>query len=174
MSKISLSKLGLSKNTSLVGIDINGQKVEVKQYLPVGEKLDLISQIINSSVDDNGFYNPCKVHIYTIVYLLCSYTNISVTEKQREDVLKLYDLMVGNGLANKVVAVLPVDEYEFILQGVDEAIKSIYSYKNSAMGIFEAISRDYSDLDLNASEIQKKLADPENMALLKDVLDKLG
>jgi hypothetical protein len=29
-------------------------------------------------------------------------------------------------------------------------------------------------LDLDATKIQEKLADPENMALLKDVLNKLG
>ena len=32
----------------------------------------------------------------------------------------------------------------------------------------------HTNLNLNASEIQKKLGDPENMALLRDVLAKLG
>ena len=51
---------------------------------------------------------------------------------------------------------------------------NIVAYRNSAMGIMEAISADYSNLDLNATDIQKKLNDPDNMALLKDVLTKLG
>jgi hypothetical protein len=42
------------------------------------------------------------------------------------------------------------------------------------MGILDNVVNDYSNLDLNASEIQKKLGDPENMALLRDVLAKLG
>ena len=42
------------------------------------------------------------------------------------------------------------------------------------MGILENISADYSNLNLDATEIQNKLADPNNMALLKDVLAKLG
>ena len=42
------------------------------------------------------------------------------------------------------------------------------------MGILDNVVNDYSNLNLDASEIQKKLADPDNMALLKDVLAKLG
>lgn len=42
------------------------------------------------------------------------------------------------------------------------------------MGILDTISQDYSNLNLEASAIQEKLADPENMTLLKSVLSKLG
>jgi hypothetical protein len=42
------------------------------------------------------------------------------------------------------------------------------------MGILDIISQDYSNLNFDASAIQEKLADPENMALLRQVLDKLG
>ena len=42
------------------------------------------------------------------------------------------------------------------------------------MGILENISTDYSNLNLDASAIQQKLADPENMELLRSILSKLG
>jgi hypothetical protein len=42
------------------------------------------------------------------------------------------------------------------------------------MGIMENIANDYSDLDFDATEIQKKIGDPNNMELLKAVLSKLG
>ena len=53
-------------------------------------------------------------------------------------------------------------------------MKAIYTYRNSVLGILESISQDYSALNLDATEIQQKLADPDNMALLKQVLTKLG
>ena len=34
--------------------------------------------------------------------------------------------------------------------------------------------QDYSNLNLDATEIQKKLADPNNMELLKSIMTKLG
>ena len=44
----------------------------------------------------------------------------------------------------------------------------------SVFGILDSINKDYNTMNLDATEIQKKLADPENMALLRDVLAKLG
>jgi len=42
------------------------------------------------------------------------------------------------------------------------------------LGILDTVSQDYSNLDLDATEIQKKLADKDNLALVRDVLTKLG
>ena len=61
-----------------------------------------------------------------------------------------------------------------LIDGIEESIEAYYKYRNSVMGILENISADYSNLNLDATEIQNKLADPNNMALLKDVLAKLG
>lgn len=174
MAKIAMTKLGLNKNINVKIINFNNQKIEVKQYLPVEEKLNLISDITNSSVDENSFYNPGRLHIYQIVNIVMTYTNISFTDKQKEDIYKLYDLFAGSGLATAIINAIPADEYEFILQGTDETIKSIYSYRNSVMGILDNISADYSNLELDASKIQKDLADKENLTLLRDVLAQLG
>ena len=103
-----------------------------------------------------------------------AYTNISFTDKQKEDIMKLYDLIAGSGLAVAVLNAIPADEYDFILEGTEETIQSIYSYNNSVMGILENISADYSNLELNATELQKKMNDQENLGLLRDVLVKLG
>lgn len=174
MAKIAMTKLGLIKNSKIKTIDFNNQKIEVKQYLPVEDKLNLISDIINSSVDENSFYNPCRLHIYQIVKMIIAYTNISFTDKQKEDIYKLYDLIAGSGLAAVVLNAIPADEYDFILEGTEETIQSIYSYRNSVMGILDNISADYSNLELDASKIQKDLADKENLTFLRDVLDQLG
>ena len=55
-----------------------------------------------------------------------------------------------------------------------ESIDNIYKYKNSVMGILDTLKTDYDNLNFDATEIQKKIGDPENMALLKDILTKLG
>lgn len=174
MAKIAMTKLGLTKNSKVKIIDFNNQKIEVKQYLPVEEKLNLISDIINSSIDTNNFYNPSRLHMYQIVNIVMAYTNISFTDKQKEDIYKLYDLFAGSGLATAVINAMPIDEYEFILQGTDETIKSIYAYNNSAMGILENISADYSNLDLDATQLQQKMANPDNLGFLREVMAQLG
>ena len=55
-----------------------------------------------------------------------------------------------------------------------ETVEAVYTYNNSVMGILDTISQDYSNLNLEASDIQQKLADPNNLALLKDIVGKLG
>ena len=101
-------------------------------------------------------------------------TNIAFTEKQKEDPANLYDIIVSSGLADAVIAAIPEVEYKTIVDGINRSIEAIYTYRNSVYGILDTVTADYSNLDFNASEIQSKLADPENMKLLKDILTKLG
>lgn len=176
MAKIGLTKLGLTKEkiNSTKTIEYNGQLIEIKQYLPINDKLLLISNVINESVDDNNFYNPIKIELFSMINIVESYTNITFTDKQRSEPHKLYDLLESNKFFNDIINQIPSEEYDTIIEGIEKSIQSIYQYKNSIFGILDTISQDYSNLSLEATEIQKKLADPENMKLLKTVLTKLG
>ena len=174
MAKVSFTKLGLKKNEEVGILHINEQDIEVKQYLPINEKLELISSVINSAADENNFSNPVKENVFLTLEILYHYTNINFTDKQKEDPVKLYDLVVSSGLVNKVTDLIPEEELDEVINGVAQSVKAIYTYKNSILGILENISQDYSSLNLDATEIQQKLADPDNMALLKQILTKLG
>ena len=174
MAKVSFTKLGLKKNEDVGILHINEQDIEVKQYLPINEKLELISSVINSAADENNFSNPVKENVFLTLEILYHYTNINFTDKQKEDPIKLYDLVVSSGLVNKVTDLIPEEELDEVINGVAQSVKAIYTYRNSVLGILESISQDYSSLNLDATEIQQKLADPDNMALLKQVLTKLG
>lgn len=174
MAKVSFSKLGLKVNQDIKNIIFNNQNIEVKQYLPVNEKLELISNVINASYDDNNFANPVKISIFTTLEIIYAYTNINFTYKQKEDPTKLYDMLISSGLVAAVVNAIPEAEYHEVLCGVSDSIDAIYTYRNSVMGILEQVSQDYSNLNLDATKIQEKLADPANMAFLKEVTTKLG
>ena len=175
MAKISFTKLGLKVNQDVKTIEYNGQNIEVKQYLPIQDKLGLISDVLNDSIaQDKTFANPVKVDTYMRVAIVEYYTNINFTEKQKEDMAKLYDLLEGSGLIEKIIEAIPEDEYNLIRGGVKRSVSSFYDYKNSVLGILENITTDYSALDLEATDIQKKLNDPQNMELLRDILSKLG
>ena len=174
MAKISFTKLGLKPNNKVKTLEIGELIIEVKQYLPIEEKLELITNVLELSHDSNNFSNPVKVSVYTTLEIIEKYTNVNFTEKQKENPTKLYDLLVGNGFSAAVIKAIPESEYNEILTGIKQTIKSVYKYQNSVLGILDTISQDYSNLNLDATEIQKKLADPENMALLKNIMTKLG
>lgn len=174
MAKISFNKLGLKAQNNIKTIEVNNQCIEIKQYLSVNEKLILISNVINLAADENNFYNPVKIDVFTALEIIRAYTNITFTEKQKEDPVKLYDLLIENKIFYKIIAEIPYDEWEYLYTNIKKCVDSIYNYKNSIMGILENITQDYSNLDFDATEIQKKIGDPENIALLKEILSKLG
>ena len=84
MAKVSLTKLGLKVNQEIKTIEFNEQIIEIKQYLPVNDKLELISNVINLAHDENNFSNPVKVSVFTTLEIMYAYTNINFTEKQKE------------------------------------------------------------------------------------------
>lgn len=175
MAKVTFNKLNLIKNTEIKNIDINENIIEVKQYLPVEEKLELISYIVNMAHDeDYNFSNPVKVEVFAGIGIIKYYTNITFTEKQLENPAKIYDLLNSNNVINNVIAAIPSNEYDEIRAGIEDTIKSIYQYQNSTLGILDTIGQDYSDLNLEADTINEKLSNPDNMKLLRDVLAKLG
>lgn len=174
MAKVAFSKLSLSKDTSIKEVEWKDQKIEVKQYLPVGEKLDLISRVINYSSDDHVFYNPCKIEIFELIEIILTYTNINVTDKQSEDVLKLYDLFVSSGFADKIKENIPEEELGYLDDGIWSTIKEIYRYRDSFMGVMEQTQVSYKDLDQEVSDIENKISNPDNLTLLKDVVTKLN
>ena len=174
MAKLSFTKLGLAQNKAVQSINYNEQVIEVKQYLPVNEKLELISNVINLSADDNNFANPVKVSVFAVLEIISSYTNISFTEKQKEDPCKLYDLFVGNGLASLIMNAIPTVELAELLTGIEDSVTAIYTYRNSAMGILDIIQSDYDGMNLDVQNIHAAIANPENLSLLKNVMTKLG
>lgn len=174
MAKLAFSKLGLKVNNQVVNIYYNDQNIEVKQYISVNDKLKLISEIINNTIDEHNFCNPVKVKVYLALGILDYYTNISFTEKQREDPVKLYDNFQSTQLLHQICAAIPEEELTDLTEGMWDSINSIYTYNNSAMGVIENIGSNYKDMNLDVEEIQQKLANGENVEFLKEVLDKLG
>ena len=176
MAKVSFSKLGLTKNTDVNIIEFNGQKIEVKQYLPINDKANLASNVLNYTIGNGTtrFINPLQVEVYTLLQVIEKYTNINFTDKQREDPAKLYDLIVSSGLWGLIFEQINKDDYAAMISYVDKSVEAFYSYYNSVYGILDNINKQYETMDLDATKIQEKLNNPESMALLKEVLEKLG
>lgn len=172
--KPTFAKMGLKVNSDVKTIVIGEQEIEVKQYLPVNDKLILIGKVINAAADENNFSNPIKLDIFTCLEIVFAYTNISFTDKQKEDLVKLYDILESNHIFDQVIEVIPKSEYKQIIEGVQDCSDAIYTYKNSLMGILEMVGQDYSQLNFDAEAIREKMADPESLAVLKDVMAKMA
>lgn len=179
MAKIPFSKLEVKLNNSICKpfyYNTKGEEIhyEVKYYLPVKEKLEMISNIINQSIDDYGFYNPMRVQIFTVLEMTYAYTNLNFTEKQKEDPFKLYDLLVGNGIFKEIVNCIYEDDWREIQETIISTIDNIYKYRNSALGVIQSSALDYNGFNVDINNIAQSLSDPNSLGLLKDIMSKLG
>lgn len=174
MAKVSFQKLTPVKQAEIKTITFRDETVEVKAFVPFAEKLIEIANIIERCTDTNtGFLNEAAANMEAWVSLMKLYTNINFTEKQLSDVSKVYDLLLLNDILIPVKAAIGEDAQRFfdILQ---ISIESTNKYRLSFLGIMQSIGQDYSNLDLQATEIQEKLKDPESLKLLKDILPLTG
>ena len=175
MAKVAFTKLGLKRKDEVKTVNVNNNVIEVKQYLPINDILALISRVINLSHDSsNNFANPVQVEVIGTIEIIAAYTNLSFTEKQKEDYAKLYDLLEENGITKDLISAIPEDEYAFLIDGINDSIEAVYKYQNSVLGILDSVAQDYSNLEFDASKIQQELADPQNLELLKGIMSRLG
>lgn len=175
MAKVPFSKLKCKINEDSIPLQIGEETIAVKQYLPVQEKLELIGNVVMAAHEQDANYsNPVKAGVYRDLEVVFAYTNIAFTDKQKEDLPKLYDMLASTGVLQQIIKAIPEQEYAEICCGVWNSIEAIYKYQNSALGILDTIKADYSNLEYDANAIKESLGNPENLSLLKDVLTKLG
>lgn len=174
MAKVSFTKLGLKKNQEINTIIWNEQIIEVKKYLPAQEKLDLVAKVLNYSEDQTKqFFNPLKLFISLQIEMVKNYTNISFTEKQLEDIPKIYDLLKGNGLLDLILSEIQED-YQELNTMLKKTVKAFSDYNTSLLGILEIISEDYSNINFDLENITNKLTDKEAISTLKELADLSG
>lgn len=164
--KVSYANMKLKTNTSTKTFEFGGQKVEVLQYLPAQDKYDLLMITLQKSLEDN-IYNEFKLNLYFELHLVYMYTNISFTEKQREDEFKLYDTLKSNGFYEKFFQVINEDEYNELFEQLNAIKNASFKNKRSVAGL---IGEFINDLPANAEAAAKIVEsfDPEQYKAVVD------
>jgi hypothetical protein len=175
MAKVPFTKLKLKINEDSIPLQIGDETIAVKQYLPIQEKLELIGRVVEyAHMEDANYSNPVKAEAIRDVEVVFAYTNISFTDKQKEDIPKLYDTLKSSGVMEQIIKAIPEQEYGSVCCGVWNSIESIYKYMNSVLGLLDTIGSDYSDLDLDITKLQEQLGNIENIGLLKEITNNFG
>lgn len=176
MAKVAFSKLGIKENKDVNTILFNDVEIEIRKYLSIEEKLNMISAAINNAMDENGDINSMVLEAHFNMQVVFYYTNLTFTDKQKENLVKLYDLLKGSGLMDAVIDAIGFDNEEYYdsYRGCKSTANDIMVKKQSARGIMEDIVANYGSLSFDTEEMQKNIADPNNLTLLKDILTKLG
>ena len=141
MAKVTYTNLKIKVNTEIKMVDFNDNKIEVLQYLPIEDKNSLISITMQNS-EEEGIYNPVKVDMFFHLYTIFMYTNISFTEKQKENPNKLYDSLKSSGLMNEVLKMIPEEEYKMLYDYLEELITIKTKRNRSVVSLIESVISD--------------------------------
>lgn len=129
-------------------------QVNVKKYLPISDKIDLI-QIALQKAQEDGIYNPIKLDMYFHLNIIYLYTDIEISQEEREDEMNLYDILESNDIIDMVIANMDQDEYSDLKDRLIEMESNYLTYKNTAAAVLTKIVQDL----------------PKNAAAAKEIVD---
>lgn len=136
MAKVSFTTMKLKVKDEVIKIMIADKEVEIKKYLSAKEKNELIEMTLQQACNGTIF-NTFLMDVYFHVYLIFAYTNINFTDNQKEDVLKLYDILESNGVIEAILTALTAEtnEYTHLRDYLLEMAESLSQYMSSAKAI---------------------------------------
>lgn len=161
MAKINYTNLKLKLNNNVETIEFNGVKIDVIQYLSIDEKNNLISIALQNAEEENGlYYNPLKLDMLFHLYIVFMYTNLSFTDKQKSDPIKLYDSLKSNGLLDLILEKIPEVEYNTLYQYLEELSYTKTELKKSTAALIQSLIADLPRQAQSAMDIVNNF-DPE-------------
>ena len=168
MAKIGLTKLITVKKPVTKTIKFNEQEIEVKQYLPLKEKLGMIQDIGIAAISEK-WVNPVTVDVLLNIKIIQYYTNINLTETQLSNPEELFDTLELNGIVDFVQRHIPESEIEIIKFWLKETVNSINNYNNSALGVMENLSNSYDATKIDLEALNKELKTPEVQEIIQNL-----
>ena len=129
-------------------ISIQGQDINVLQYLPVRDKNDLV-QIALQNSRENGVINEIKLEVYFNMYIVYFYTDLVFEDEEKADPGQLYDELQSNNILTRILGAMDEDEYNYLVDYLDKMRKAQDAYENSAAGVIKMFIQ---DLPKNATE----------------------
>ena len=152
MAKVSYANLKLKIDTNVNTFDFQGQVIEVLKYLPIEDKYDLVMITLQKAKEDR-IYNPVRLEMYFHLHLIYMYTNLSFTDKQKENEAKIYDTLKSNGFIDNFLETINEDEYDFLFTMINDVMEYEMKYKNSAAAVIQSLIQDLPANAQAAAEI---------------------
>lgn len=171
MAKVTFTKLNTVKTMAPKEVQIGGLDIEIKQYLPIEEKLELVQTVLQNALEEQGFFNPIKINMFLELEMVKEYTNISFTETQLNNIPKLYDSLMLNGIVDMIMKNVPKSEYDFLKEGITECGLRLVQYNTSLVGILKTVTQEYDATKLDVESITKMIGDPEQLKFVKQIFE---
>lgn len=149
--------------------------LKVANYLPIEDKGNLITFVVDLSLDDTtGCFSPVRVETYFALAICRWYADISFDEEDLQKVALTYDTLETNGVISAVMSAIPNDELNFIQDLVKDTVADISRYNSSAAGIIQMMNQNASGLNKQITDVLEKIKNGENLETLSVIKDVVG
>lgn len=133
--------LNLTVDNTVIKANFNNIDIEIKKYLPVSDKYDLIMIALQKAKVGNK-YNSLLLDVFFHLNLVYLYTNLEFSEEDREDELNIYDELWNSGFFEYFLSVLPETEYNFLFEALENILKEENAYNLSTAGLISSLIED--------------------------------
>lgn len=147
-------------------ITLNGKTIQVKSYLPISDKMDVV-QITIQKADNGRYIDQLALDMFFELNLVYSYSNIEVTQEDRDDQFALYDRWIQDGTISAVISAIPDSEYDKLSEAINETVEDLMRYRGTAAAVVNSFIQ---DLPRNA-EIAKEIVDSFDPEKYKEVVE---
>lgn len=152
-------------------IDFNGSIIEVIQYLSAQDKYDLIIATLQKA-DEADLYNSFKTKFYFDLNLAMMYSNIAVTEEDKEDEIQFYDNLKHSGLLDLIIEAIPENEKNELWNHITKIQKEMSDYRRSASSMVNTVFEKGPLLVDKIKELLSSLDEDKIQLIAKMFVDK--
>lgn len=150
----------------------SGVDLEVRIYLPIDDKANLITWAINLALDDKtGCISPVRFEVCFALGVVKWYAGVEFDDDV--SLSDIYDMFEQNDVINQIMGAIPVSEIDFVRDLARDTAEDIVRYNNSFAGIIQNTNIDtlaLSDEVTNIVNALKDNKDLEQLAVIKDVV----
>lgn len=113
-------------------------KIEVRQYLTLREKFDLILEAMNEGSESNGYVSLMKTQLAFRVIVLRYYTNIDFEDL---DDMEIYDICFNNNIITDIFNLIPEKEWQELYDMLNDSVKEVNEANKSILNALDTINK---------------------------------
>lgn len=178
IERIKLANLGPIEESPIEYVQIGDAVLQVKKYIPYEEMLDMIQWCIDYIINDRPFISAPLKKIVKDLAILNFFTNVDVsflTEyHDMKDIYEEYDLVYRHNVMEEIIPKIDEGQMKFFNETLDATLESIMAYRNSAVGIIDALSQNAQQDTNNMESAMNMINDPDQMEKLGKLLKFAG
>lgn len=140
-------------------ITVNGDTINVKEFLPTDEKYSFIMTTVNEATEEGtGLISEILLDLFFNLNIILKYTDIKFGEEEQKNPADLYDKLIADGVIDAVIKAIPENEFSTLFNYVESEVGKREAYAKSIAGAFnsalsalpetlERVNEELKDLD---------------------------